>query len=140
MALNQQMLEGSWNEIKGKVRARWGQISDQELQEAQGNVEQLVGMIQQKTGEAREEIEAHLEAAAASGAPAVNRAAEAVRSGAAQAPELVQQTVERASQNVRAGYIQAERMVHHRPAESLAVCFGVGLVTGVLLGALIRFR
>jgi len=32
MTVNRQTLEGQWNEIKGKLHEKWGQVSDDELQ------------------------------------------------------------------------------------------------------------
>ena len=51
--VNQQTLQGNWNELKGKLREKWGQLTNEDLQVAQGNVDQLIGLIQRKTGEAR---------------------------------------------------------------------------------------
>src|SRR3954463_12592229 len=65
--VNQQTLQGNWNEIKGKLRNKWGQLTNDDLQSAQGNIDQLVGLIQRKTGEARNSIEKFLEDATASG-------------------------------------------------------------------------
>ena len=45
MTVNQQTLEGNWTEIKGKLHEKWGQVSNDELQMAQGNIEQLIGLI-----------------------------------------------------------------------------------------------
>ena len=53
----QERMIGNWNQIKGKVKQRWGQLTDDELSEVEGNIDQLVGLIQQKTGDAREQIE-----------------------------------------------------------------------------------
>ena len=44
--VNQQTLQGNWNEIKGKLRNRWGQLTNDDLQQAQGNVDQLIGQLQ----------------------------------------------------------------------------------------------
>src|SRR5262245_7846004 len=55
--VNQQTLQGNWNEIKGKLRSKWGQLTNDDLQTAHGNVDQLIGLIQRKTGEARSSIE-----------------------------------------------------------------------------------
>ena len=60
MAINQQTLEGNWNEIKGKIHEKWGQITQDDLQKARGSIDQLVGVIQRKTGEARDRIEKRL--------------------------------------------------------------------------------
>src|SRR5688572_19545839 len=38
MALNQQTLQGNWNQIKGKLHERWGGLTDDDLTHAQGNV------------------------------------------------------------------------------------------------------
>jgi len=60
---NQQTLQGNWNEIKGQLRSKWGSLTDDDLAIFNGNVEQLVGTIQRKTGEAREGIEQFFEQA-----------------------------------------------------------------------------
>jgi hypothetical protein len=44
----------------------------------------------------------------------------------------------RATDAVRGGYVQTERMIQQRPLESLAVGFGAGLITGVILGLMMR--
>ncbi len=50
-------MEGAWQRISGKIRAEWGDITDQELEQVRGNWDQLVGTIKQKTGEAAETVE-----------------------------------------------------------------------------------
>ena len=53
---NQQILEGNWNEIKGMLRQKWGQLTDNDLPQIRGNLDQIVGIIQRKTGEGREQL------------------------------------------------------------------------------------
>ena len=60
MAINAQELQGQWNNLRGRVKERWGQLTDDDLQIQGGNVDQLVGRIQQRTGEGRESIEKFL--------------------------------------------------------------------------------
>ena len=45
-----------------------------------------------------------------------------------------------ATDQMMAGYRQAEEFVQQRPGESLALCFGVGLVVGVVLAMMISSR
>src|SRR5688572_18635123 len=87
MALNQQTLEGNWNEIKGKLHERWGQLTQDDLQKARGNVDQLVGLIQRKTGEARERVEQYLNDLTSNGGAGVSKMAETVRGYASSAAE-----------------------------------------------------
>jgi uncharacterized protein YjbJ (UPF0337 family) len=137
---NQQTLQGNWNEIKGKVQSKWGALTDDDLKVFNGNVDQLVGTIQRKTGEARESIEQFFEQFSSEGASAVSRAGETARAFAHQAAETVQETSKHAVKSVRNGYAEVEGMVRQRPTESLAVCFGVGVLTGVVLSLCMRSR
>jgi uncharacterized protein YjbJ (UPF0337 family) len=138
--MNAQTLQGNWNEIKGKLRTKWGQLTNDELQSFDGNVERLVGLIQRKTGEARNSIEHYLEEVTGNGASSISQAAESVREYASQAAERVQQSSRQAAESLRHGYEEAEHMVKERPFESMAVCFGSGGVVGVLVGLLLRSR
>jgi uncharacterized protein YjbJ (UPF0337 family) len=138
MQVNQQTLEGNWNEIKGKLHERWGQLTQDDLQKARGSVDQLVGLIQRKTGEARERIEQYLSEITSSGSGGVSRVAEAVRGYASSAMGSVEGARNRATDAVRGGYAQTERMVQQRPMESLAIGFGAGLITGVIIGLMMR--
>ena len=44
-------IKGKWNQIKGDVKRKWGEITDDDLLQAEGNMDKLVGTIQQRTGE-----------------------------------------------------------------------------------------
>lgn len=138
--INQQTLQGNWNEIKGKLRTKWGQLTNDELQMFDGNVDRLVGMIQRKTGEARGAVEHYLEEVSANGASMLSQASETVRDYAQQAAEKVQESSKQAADTMRHGYEEAEKVVRQRPAESVAVCFGAGVVVGVLVGLLLRSK
>ncbi len=138
--ISQQTLQGNWNEIKGMLRSKWGALTDDDVAAFNGNVEQLVGTIQRRTGEARESVEQFFEQLNSKGASAINRAGETVRAGAQHAVDAVQETSHRAAASVREGYTEVEDMVRQRPIESLAVCFGAGVITGVVVSVLLRRR
>lgn len=55
--MNWDQIKGKWTELKGHAREEWGELTDDELQEARGEREQLIGLVQQKYGKAREEAE-----------------------------------------------------------------------------------
>lgn len=127
--VNQQVLDGNWTSIKGQIQETWGHLTDNDLQKVKGDAKQLVGLIQTKTGEAREQIEAKLEDLVARGSNI-----------AAQAGEHVQAAYDQTAEQVRQGYRQAEEMVQQRPIESVAVAFGSGLIAGVIVGLVMRSR
>jgi uncharacterized protein YjbJ (UPF0337 family) len=55
--MNWDQIKGKWHEIKGSVRAKWGELTDDEIEELDSNREKMVGKIQQKYGVAKEEAE-----------------------------------------------------------------------------------
>ena len=59
--VNAQVLQGQWNQVRGELKKKWGQLTEDDLRFNNGNIDQLVGKIQQRTGEAREAIEQFLE-------------------------------------------------------------------------------
>ena len=136
--INQQVLQGNWNEIKGKLRHKWGQLSNDDIQSFDGNVDRLLGLIQRKTGEGREAVERFLNDVTSNSSSAVNQAAEAVRDYAHQASDRIQEGTQQAAEAVRQGYEDAQDMVRSRPAEAAAVCFGAGVLTGLVVAFLIH--
>ena len=53
--------EGRMDQLKGKARKLWGVLTDDELDQAKGDYERTIGIIKEKTGEAREAIESKLD-------------------------------------------------------------------------------
>jgi len=54
--MNRDELHGKWRQIRGQIKAQWGRLTDDELDEIEGNVEMLIGKIQEKYGQTRAEI------------------------------------------------------------------------------------
>jgi uncharacterized protein YjbJ (UPF0337 family) len=59
-SVTQKKWEGRWEQLKGKVKKIWADITDDELLHAQGNYDQLVGLLKTRTGETQEAIEEKL--------------------------------------------------------------------------------
>jgi uncharacterized protein YjbJ (UPF0337 family) len=138
--LNAKTLEGDWNQIKGKLRQRWEQLSDNDLSGFHGDVDELVGIVQHRTGESREAVAEYLEQLTRGTGRTIEAAAETIRGYSRQAAENVESAAAQAAEHVRSGYAEAQRYMRERPMESLAVCFGAGLLSGVLLSLLLRSR
>jgi uncharacterized protein YjbJ (UPF0337 family) len=49
-------LKGNWNELKGKLKAKYGELTEDDLAYAEGQEEQLLGKVQEKTGETEETL------------------------------------------------------------------------------------
>jgi len=55
--MNTLIIKGNWNIAKGKLKRKYAQLTDDDLQFAAGCGDELVGRIQKRTGQAREAIE-----------------------------------------------------------------------------------
>ncbi len=60
--MNKDILAGKWKQLRGAVKAKWGKLTDDELNKVEGNYEMLVGKIQEKYGTTREQVERELDA------------------------------------------------------------------------------
>ena len=54
-------LSGTWNEIKGKAKAQYAELTDDDLLYEEGKDDELLGRIQQKLGKTKEEIKDWIE-------------------------------------------------------------------------------
>jgi uncharacterized protein YjbJ (UPF0337 family) len=52
--MNSDSLKGQWNVVKGKVKDRWGKLTDDDLLRMEGKRDQLVGRIQERYGITKE--------------------------------------------------------------------------------------
>jgi len=140
MAINAQELQGQWTKLRGQVKEKWGQLTDDDLQIHGGNVDQLVGKIQQRTGEGREAIEKFLGDLTSHGASAISQAAGAVSNFAATAGDRFRDQYGNVTDQARERFDSAQDLVRHNPTQSVAAAFGVGLVAGLIVGLALRSR
>jgi len=49
-------IKGAWNELKGKIKQAYGDLSDDDLTYEEGQEDEMLGKLQQKTGKGREEL------------------------------------------------------------------------------------
>ena len=55
--MNEDILQGQWKQVKGQIRAWWGQLTDDDVDKIGGKMEKLLGLLQEKYGYSRERAE-----------------------------------------------------------------------------------
>jgi uncharacterized protein YjbJ (UPF0337 family) len=60
--MNKDQLQGKWHQMKGEVKAQWGKLTNDDLEQVNGNLEKLVGVVQERYGYARERAEQEVDA------------------------------------------------------------------------------
>ena len=54
-------LKGNWNEVKGKAKQEYGDLTDDDLVYEEGKDDELLGRIQQKIGKTKQEVKDWIE-------------------------------------------------------------------------------
>ncbi|MGH1358569.1 MAG: CsbD family protein [Burkholderiaceae bacterium] len=60
--MNWDQIAGNWKILKGKAKEQWGELTDDELEQAAGNRDQLAGQVQKRYGLAKEAAEEQVDA------------------------------------------------------------------------------
>ena len=60
--MNQDILKRHWTELKGRVKEKWGRLTNDDIDVIEGQRDQLVGAIQKRYGRAVEDVEREIDA------------------------------------------------------------------------------
>ena len=55
--MNTDQLKGRWHQVKGEAKIRWGELTDDDLDQAAGHTEKLIGLVQLRYGHGRARAE-----------------------------------------------------------------------------------
>tara|TARA_R100001132_G_scaffold23561_1_gene22051 strand:+ start:2843 stop:3301 length:459 start_codon:yes stop_codon:yes gene_type:complete len=127
---NKKELGGKWKTIAGEVKKKYGQITDNDLKQVEGNLDRLAGLIQKKTGQTREQVEEFYEACCDS----VDSVGDQVAELAGEASEAVRAGYDQATEQARQGYDETIKTVAQNPLASVGIALGVGIVCGLMIG------
>ena len=56
------ILKGQWKQLKGAIHERWGELTDDEIDQVQGETQKLIGKLQEKYGYTKEKAEGEIAA------------------------------------------------------------------------------
>jgi len=59
--MNRDTLKGQWTHLKGQVRKRWGKLTDDEIDQIQGDAEILMGKLQERYGYTRDQAQREID-------------------------------------------------------------------------------
>jgi uncharacterized protein YjbJ (UPF0337 family) len=56
MTMNSTVIKGNWNELKGKLKQKYGNLTDDDLMYSEGRENEMLGKLQKKLGKSKDEI------------------------------------------------------------------------------------
>lgn len=132
--ITKEEVRGNWKTIIGAVKEKFGQITGDELTGLEGNLDKLIGLVQRKSGQSREWVEAFITDASESSKDVMQRVTDTTTQYANQAAEVVRENYNQITDAAQRGYDNTMKTVSVRPLESVAIALGCGLLTGLVVG------
>ena len=59
--MNKDQAMGKWDQVKGRAKKAWGELTDDDFMKAEGSIDKLYGIIQEKFGDTKEAIKSKLD-------------------------------------------------------------------------------
>ena len=59
--MNENTIQGKWEQVKGSVKETWGDLTDDEITQMEGNRQKLAGKIQERYGRAQDVVEKEID-------------------------------------------------------------------------------
>jgi len=118
--MSNQVISGvDWTQVNERLKHHWGLLTDHDLEQAEGNIRKLVGIVQEKTGRDKDEVERF------------------VYTTVDEATSTMQQMASKLADSFQG----AGDAVRQRPLGSVSTAFGAGIIAGMAIGCvLVRSR
>lgn len=136
--LTHEEIAGNWDRIRGRLKRRWGELTDDDLTQAKGTFQELVGRIEQRTGAIRQEIEDEVNEAIREEAGWRDYAKIVAEKQMHEWSQAASEGARRAGQAGSYYQDQLEDLVRRAPTKTLCSAFMIGMAAGVLLALPVR--
>lgn len=121
---NWSTIQGHWNDYKGRIKERWGKLTDSDLMQIEGHRDRLIGLLQTRYGIARDQVEQQVNDFISSAQNWLEEAKQKVAEFAEQGKEYFEEnSVKDMAADVR------DLMVRY-PVQSALIGLGVGYLIG----------
>jgi len=128
-------LEGNWKQTKGRVKERWGKLTDDDLTAIAGRRDQLEGMIQERYGYAKERARKEIDDWYRSMESNLVEQIESLRSGiqdlSSTVERIAKEQMPRARSKATEVLSDAEEAVQRNPLAVVVIALGLGFLIGV---------
>lgn len=129
-----EQFERRWRAIRPRVQQRWQELSPNDLDSVQGDMQRLVALLHQRTSDQRGHIEAEIEAILSTSAGMSGDAERLQSTGETTPRTSIQQRMESVQNKLSERVAGLSQNVAGAPQKSLMAGFGVGAVVGFLAG------
>jgi uncharacterized protein YjbJ (UPF0337 family) len=130
--MNTEQLKGNWNQLKGQIKEKWGDLTDDQIEAAKGNCDLLVGKIIEVYGvgkeAAQEQVNKFLKH--------INKKTgdeEGGESGNGSFSEQISHATDVVKENLGEASEAVVEYIKNKPFTSMAIGFGAGVLLSLLI-------
>jgi uncharacterized protein YjbJ (UPF0337 family) len=131
--MNWDQAAGNWKQLSGKIKARWGKLSEDHLAQIDGRKDELIGKIQEIYGATKDEAERQIDDWVR-GASEFDSDDDGVREHDGAGRQQAREWARRSRRGIEGGMDAVCEQVQAQPLTSLALAVGAGVILGFLLG------
>jgi uncharacterized protein YjbJ (UPF0337 family) len=132
--ITKEELGSKWNLMADAIKEKFHQVTDEELREVNGSVQRLIALLQQKTGQNRQQVEAFMSDVCAQNGSTLANFYETMSGYAESASASIQKGYKQLSQHAQEGFSQSSDAIASRPVLSVGAALGIGLIAGIAIG------
>ena len=126
-----------WDQIKGKLKQRFGQLTDDDLVFVEGKAEELLHRLREKLAMSEEDLERVLDELYHEATNRIRQAKEAVEGWAEDTADQMKAKAgvayDKAREQARSAWGEGEEYIRRNPRESLVSALVAGFVVGLLI-------
>ncbi len=123
---NWESIQGHWNDYKGRVKEKWGKLTEDDLEQIEGRRDRLIGALQQRYGATKDKAEEQVNSFIASAGSWLQEARDKVVDAAEKSKQYLQET------SVKDMAKDMGDLVARYPVYSALIGIGVGYLVGRL--------
>ena len=126
--MNWDEIKGDWTNAKGKVKEQWGELTDDDLMQARGGKDQLIGRIQSRYGKTREEASQEVDEFLSSSSGWLGKVQDTVTEKAHEVEEYFKKS------DMSDIMDDVQKVIAKYPTQAVILSLGVGFLIGRGLG------
>ena len=137
---SREAVSGQWKSLVGAVKEKFGELTNDDLTKVEGNVDQLIALVQRKSGATKEQISEFVNSVTRSAGNVYEATAEKATEWANVASDAMRDGYDRMTTEAQKGLDYSARTVRRKPLESVAIAVSAGLLAGIAIGVSLSRR
>jgi uncharacterized protein YjbJ (UPF0337 family) len=132
--VSKETITSNWKSLVGAVKQKFGELTNDDLTRVEGNLDQLIALVQRNSGATKDQISEFVRSFLASASDSYETTSEKALQWAGVASDAVRDGVDRMTTEAQRGVQYSKTAVRKKPLESVAIAVSAGFLAGIAIG------